>query len=338
MSDHVDIGGTEYVSSKRASESSSYTQDYIGQLARRGLIDAQRIGGLWYVSMDSLTKYKQNAELYVPEPPGADQSKNPDSVVSFDGKNYISAARAAEVTGYHQDYVGQLAREGAVLSRQIGNRWYVQKADILSHKKQKDALLGAVQSQSVGIVRPENNAAYPEKLTEISYNGAGPYLTYSNDTRDLIPTLQNDLENLSELSEEDDDPIIADGTIYDTDEEHKIPIKILDSKTSGRKTFSPAYSISANEQEDERTRKDRGRKHGKTNKSLAILASIATIVVFLSIGFASFKNVSVYTQNTSGKGSMYRTMTASAAESALKIGDLIESLVSRVLVYKRSSD
>src|SRR3990167_8328737 len=64
-------------------------------------------------------------------------SVDADSLVSFDGKDHISASRAAKITGYHPDYVGQLARSGAIISRQVGNRWYVDRAALLSHKKEK---------------------------------------------------------------------------------------------------------------------------------------------------------------------------------------------------------
>src|SRR3989344_6165650 len=125
MSDELLVGGVQYISSKRASDSTGYAQDYIGQLARRRNIDARRVGGLWYVRAASLQEYKQHADTYKPIPPQrGNQQEDPDYLISFDGKDHISAARAAELTGYHQDYVGQLARSGTVLSRQVGNRWY----------------------------------------------------------------------------------------------------------------------------------------------------------------------------------------------------------------------
>src|SRR3989338_7344820 len=152
------IGDENLISSKRAAESSGYAQDYIGQLARKGLIEARRIGGLWYVSLDSLNAYKLNADTYTPRPPHASEhSAETDSIISFDGHDYVSAARAAHITGYHPDYVGQLARSGKILSRQIGNRWYVDRDQIVSHKSEKDALLGAVQAESVGVVLPKPN-------------------------------------------------------------------------------------------------------------------------------------------------------------------------------------
>src|SRR3989344_9003329 len=155
MSDSMFIQGKAYISSKRASELSGYAQDYIGQLARKGLIDAQRVGGLWFVSQASLTEYKSNADRYTPQLPQKKEAPDVSSLISFDGKDPVSASRAAKITVYHPDYVGQLARSGAIISRQVGNRWYVDRAALLAHKKEKDGLLGAVQAQSVGISRSD---------------------------------------------------------------------------------------------------------------------------------------------------------------------------------------
>jgi hypothetical protein len=185
MTDELTIEGKQYISSKRASDLSGYAQDYVGQLARKGFIDAQRIGGLWYVFMESLLKYKEKAESYVPQPPQASfRNESPDTLISFDGKDYVSAARASEITGYHQDYVGQLARSGKILSRQVGNRWYVDREGIMAHKQEKDDLLGAVQSQSVGIKDPEPiPTAYSKKIE------AWQPLKYENDSGALLPDL-----------------------------------------------------------------------------------------------------------------------------------------------------
>jgi hypothetical protein len=162
MTQEIDLGGTIYISSRRAAEITGYAQDYIGQLARSGQIDARRIAGLWYVREESLRNHKEKAEEYKPVPPDNNPSSNDmEASVSFDGKDYISAARASRITGYSQDYVGQLARSEKILSRQIGNRWYVDRAGIIEHKKHNDSLLAAVQSESVGLSK-ENIAAAPE--------------------------------------------------------------------------------------------------------------------------------------------------------------------------------
>lgn len=205
MADEITLSGKKFVSSKRAAEETGYAQDYIGQLARGGSIEAQRVGGLWYVSLHSLRSYKSKPE----DAESADINDTDDVVqssfsvphaahdefVSFDGKDYISASRASQITGYNQDYVGQLARTGKILARQVGNRWFVERSGILAHKEQKDALLAAVQSQSVGIVPAHvavreslQGSAYRE-LKDSSYHSA-PAMTYTPEPMvDLIPRI-----------------------------------------------------------------------------------------------------------------------------------------------------
>jgi hypothetical protein len=52
----------------------------------------------------------------------------------FDGKSFISVGRASELTGYTQDYLGQLCRGGRVPSRMVGRTWYVDQDAVLAHK------------------------------------------------------------------------------------------------------------------------------------------------------------------------------------------------------------
>jgi hypothetical protein len=52
----------------------------------------------------------------------------------FDGKKYISSSRAAKISGYVNDYVGQLCRDGKLDCRMIGRSWYVSFDSIISHK------------------------------------------------------------------------------------------------------------------------------------------------------------------------------------------------------------
>jgi len=55
--DEIEIGGTRYISSKRASEITGYAKDYIGQLARGGKIAATRVGRAWYVDEQAIKKH-----------------------------------------------------------------------------------------------------------------------------------------------------------------------------------------------------------------------------------------------------------------------------------------
>lgn len=54
--------------------------------------------------------------------------------ILIEEKKYVSSKRAAEMTGYAKDYVGQLCREGRVQARLIGRGWYVLESAIQDHR------------------------------------------------------------------------------------------------------------------------------------------------------------------------------------------------------------
>ena len=314
------IQDKEYISSKRASDLSGYAQDYIGQLARKGLITAQRVGGLWFVSMRSLTEYKSHADTYVPQLPEKKDAPDADSLVSFDGKDHVSASRAAKITGYHPDYVGQLARSGAIISRQVGNRWYVDRAALLAHKQEKDGLLGAVQAQSVGLERrpmaegiPRNNAMGTEDALQTHHNDPEPFFTYTRDDRELLPVM----EKPALVSEE-----------INPDQKHMVPIRVI-----------PKGEILHHTGHVKRV-KSGGGVHGKTIyygtfKSLATAA--LTIVIVLSFGFVTLKNSSVYSSNTTPRGAVVQrsTFAAGAAAAFEWVAEFVQDFLVKELIYKR---
>jgi hypothetical protein len=57
-----------------------------------------------------------------------------DSLI-LEGKQYISSKRAAILTGYTKDYVGQLCRGDKVDAHLIGRNWYILGEGILAHKR-----------------------------------------------------------------------------------------------------------------------------------------------------------------------------------------------------------
>jgi hypothetical protein len=54
--------------------------------------------------------------------------------LTLEDKKYISSKRAAQVTGYAKDYIGQLCREGKVEATQLGRNWYVLETSIKEHR------------------------------------------------------------------------------------------------------------------------------------------------------------------------------------------------------------
>ncbi|MDO8482091.1 MAG: hypothetical protein Q7S75_03335 [bacterium] len=314
MSDEIIIDGEQFVSSKRASELSGYKQDYIGQLSRGGQIMARRVGGLWYVSSDSLTKYIERAETYKPVPPINNAYRSdPDSLLSFDGKGYISTARGAKLTGYSPDYIGQMSRAGIIASRQVGNRWYVEQAGILAHKESKDSLLAAVQAESVGIKHLGNKV--DGFISDVDH-GTDAFLEYTTDNGALLPVFaqENPMENVTEEFKEG----------------HHIPIHVVQTKSSVQRGVSGATG-----------RNERGtdiveRIARKNMYSLVFPVMVITIVIVISLGFVSLKTSSTYTGNTLEYGNDGKNFTASAASVLVgRVADTMETFLAPELTYVR---
>ncbi|MDP3645534.1 MAG: hypothetical protein Q8R25_00395 [bacterium] len=332
MSDEVKIGNLTYVSSKRAAQISGYSQDYIGQLCRAGLTEAERIGGLWYITLDSLYRHKQKADSYVPTAPRKGLSVEAESLVAFDGKDYISTSRASEITGYHKDYIGQLARDGAILSKQVGNRWFVERESILSHKKAKDALLGAVQSESVGLSRHEaKEVEYPESLNNLSYSGAGPFLKYTSDDGDFFPLI-------TETKADDKSSNIALGVERDLSRHHlvnprtqnvdienseanPVPIRILRSYPHNHGSSLKSAQTS--------------RRSLRRAQAGALASGIVTVIIFLALGFTYFGQNATYAANFGPARGKMTALAINASEILNNLGMYLERYLVPELVYKR---
>ncbi|MDQ5969453.1 MAG: trimeric autotransporter adhesin, partial [Patescibacteria group bacterium] len=57
------------------------------------------------------------------------------SELFFENKKYISTKKAAAISGYSNDYVGQLCRGNKIDAKRVGRAWYVSEESILNHKK-----------------------------------------------------------------------------------------------------------------------------------------------------------------------------------------------------------
>ncbi len=313
MSDELLLNGKKYVSSKRAAEQTGYARDYIGQLSRGGLIDAERVGGLWYVSMESLQGYEKNAETARSFSPATSVSKEADSALSFEGKEYISASRASKITGYNQDYVGQLARASKIPSRQIGNRWYVDREALVAHKAEKDALLAAVQSEAVGLKQAVEQQAVTTKPAE--HILVLPQMQYVQESADLLP-------HIPEKTAERTFPLHN----YEAVPLQPRPATIM---SEIRPAIAPVSAPSQPPvpQVSILRPKKRSRRVSKP------LIGVLTIILVLSVGLVSMKQTGTLTQ-IQESGTM-EAMTAGAAQTVGGIGDIIENWVSPLLVYER---
>lgn len=304
------LDGISYISSKRASELTGYSQDYIGQLSRSGQIEARRIGGLWFVNIESLRSHK--SEPNAPKDPSAVSGKSPtdpDTFVAFDGKSYISASRASKLSGYNQDYIGQLSRSGQILSRLVGNRWYVDQQSLLDHKAQKDALLAAVQRESVGIAI----AHQPAQVTPAAT------MNYFLETGDLLPKLsEKTRENVSRTPI----PDVSGQQIDRKQETNRIPIR---TEASGNVPMGRALVL----------RTPLVPRKRVVQSSLPALiglgASALTIVIVFSLGYSSLKSQSIY-----ASGPARASMPAAVSSALEAFITRFEDMVVPQLAYRRT--
>ena len=272
--------------------------------------------------MQSIREYEKNAVINRPRPLERGRSDELDSLISFEGKDYVSAARAAKLTGYHQDYVGQLARGGTILSRQVGNRWYVDREAIISHKTEKDRLLGALQSQSVGIGHLKPQPAYTPAISD--YQEAGPHLRYTSDNNDLIPVHESIDSSIQEV----------DSYLYENNEETEeyerrvIPIRVTRiSDIDKGYRYDPSEGIPVEDVN----------KSGKTMFYGTIIALALTVVVSITFAHSNIKETFIYANDPSHETAKPGRLlfTASVVNAFMTVGDVLEAWLVTELIYKR---
>jgi hypothetical protein len=86
----------------------------------------------------------------------------------FDGKTYISSKRAASISGYVNDYIGQLCRSGAIEAKMVGRTWYVSLESLIAHKNENAS---GTKSKPVWVYK---NTSLIPPLAEYRLRAAAP--------------------------------------------------------------------------------------------------------------------------------------------------------------------
>jgi len=81
-------------------------------------------------------------------------------------KIYVSSKKAAKITGYAKDYVGQLCREGRVEARLVGRNWYVLESSLMEHRFGGDTSEELVEKPEKPEEMEETEAIPVEESTE----------------------------------------------------------------------------------------------------------------------------------------------------------------------------
>lgn len=121
--------------------------------------------------------------------------------ITIGDKTYISAKRAAEITGYARDYVGQLCREGHVDAKMVGRSWYVYEPAIRAHRFGVEAVQEP-QNREVKAETPLTDTSVAQNAPQESAS-AWTKPTYTPESPEMLPELSTArLEELLPPAEE----------------------------------------------------------------------------------------------------------------------------------------
>lgn len=119
----------------------------------------------------------------------------------IEDKKYLSSKKAAKMTGYAKDYVGQLCREGKVEARLVGRNWYVLETSIMDHRFGSVSDAKEDESSDASIPTPDT---IEEPKNGLEYNWSSPVYTaesYSSLPIEVVPSQREVVENLPQLEE-----------------------------------------------------------------------------------------------------------------------------------------
>ena len=122
--------------------------------------------------------------------------------ILIDDKKYVSSKRAAKMTGYAKDYIGQLCREGRVPARLVGRSWYVLETAIQDHR------FGASDTPSEEGVSAEKPASALPWTRESPRYEPAPF--------EVLPTMNRLKEEEIESAREEDTEIQATANLQNS--------------------------------------------------------------------------------------------------------------------------
>lgn len=141
-----------------------------------------------------------------------------DYALDLGGKTYISSKRAAEITGYTKDYVGQLARGGKIDAKLVGRNWYINEKSILAHKRDGTSRRGKAEVQQ----------AQREREDRILNEGG---IAFEKDETPLIPQPLK-----SDVAEKDDQKTKVSNRPTDNTEIEATSVPVTVQKTVDHRT------------------------------------------------------------------------------------------------------
>jgi len=157
--------------------------------------------------------------------------------MKIEGREYISSSRAAEITHYTSDYIGQLCRGGKLSAQIVGRSWFIEvesldryqeaiKTQLHKEKKiqavQKELAIKKVSAQTtspvsvakfVDVPAKEELSKEKESIINSSSSAFPPLawkIVYAEDDRSLLPTLNKKTEVSRPVSVKDKKALISE--------------------------------------------------------------------------------------------------------------------------------
>lgn len=115
---------------------------------------------------------------------------------------YISSKRAAEITGYAKDYIGQLVRKGKLDAKRVGRAWYVSESEIKAHAGIQEEHKQAIEDKAKSL-RPASQRVVPVLPQTVEYVLPKTWgdIKYFNDEAEVYPISdKQDSKNVDEIA------------------------------------------------------------------------------------------------------------------------------------------
>jgi hypothetical protein len=152
--------------------------------------------------------------------------------ITIADKIYISSKRAAEITGYAKDYVGQLCREGHVEAKMVGRSWYVYEPSIRAHRFGTSIEAEQVKPEAVEEAVVDEEKALDKGWEKAKYTSEVPEMIPQVETpayKELLPPAEESLVDMQTAWKEwferkqngNDEPIAPIAAYPDAEDEEE---------------------------------------------------------------------------------------------------------------------
>lgn len=121
-------------------------------------------------------------------------------------RKFVSSKRAAEITGYAKDYIGQLCREGRVSAQLIGRSWYVLESAIMDHRFGLEDIKPQKNKKFKAEIEIEPPKYEPEEVKELDL-GSSHSADDTDATKNVRYEVDLDIEHLKKADDKQPDTL-----------------------------------------------------------------------------------------------------------------------------------